>query len=237
MIRLFLFSRRLPSLTREEFHRQLLHSHAPLVRGCAGFMKYCGGYMQNHFNGQISRSGDDQVLVQPQYDNCSEFWYENIDHILNSYNNDDYFKMLRPDENSRTDATTRIALLAQETVVFEDEAFERTPSRSKLLVLGGRPEVPAGIAAPDAAGVTELRVRCLRKTVNTVIGVMDFQRARISEAVVPEFGSITTFCVADRAADGAMPAGGNSFRVFDPHVGASQIALWARSHVIVGEAA
>ncbi|MDB5860405.1 MAG: hypothetical protein JWQ76_4094 [Ramlibacter sp.] len=233
MIRLFLFGRRLPSLTRDEFQHGLLHAHAPLVRQCEGFMAQCNGYMQNHFGTQISNSAGRPLITEPRFDNCSEFWYESIDHILKSYNNDDYFRMLRPDENTRTDGNTRMALIAQETVTFEDPSYQRTPAQSKVLVLGREPAAMNDPAMEDAEGLT---VQCVRKTENRVLGTMDFLRARISDDVVPEFDSITTYSIANRPQDGETATGGRQFSLFR-EARSDQAALWARSHKIFGSAA
>ena len=235
MIRLFLFSRPLPKLTREQFQYSLLYDHAPLVRNCPGYVRPTSGYMQNHFAAQMVYGDDGVLLREPRFDNCSEFWYERIENILESYNNDDYFRMLRPDEDQRTDRATRVALIAEETVVFEDATFHRTPLMPKVVVLASRSDEMAAGSRRDSSG--GIRIRCLRKTVNRVLGEFDFFNTKIAEGVMPEFSSITTYTLSPRLPDGSIPEQGQEFEVFDSDSGSSQFALWSRSHQIIGDCA
>lgn len=233
MIRLFLYSRPLEKLNREQFQFSLLHDHAPLVRSCPGYVKPTKGYMQNHFSTQLQWVGSQVLVREPRFDNCSEFWYDRVENILESYNNDDYFRMLRPDEDSRTDKSTRVALIAEEQVVFEDPTFEPTTLMPKIVVLAGR----AGQSAATDA-VQSIQARCLRKTVNRVIGEFDFFNARIAEGITPEFKTITTYTLSQRVRrDGSVSDTGKVFSVFDPVDGPEQIALWSRSHQIIGNCA
>ena len=144
MIRLFLFSRPLPHVTREQFQYSLLYDHAPLVKNCPGFVRPTKGYMQNHFAAQLGYEAESTLLREPRFDNCSEFWYDRIENILESYNNDDYVRMLRPDENGRTDKATRVALIAEEKVVYEHSEFRSATLMPKVVVLAGSQAGDAG---------------------------------------------------------------------------------------------
>lgn len=184
MIKLFVFARRRVGLTRAQYHHGLRTGHAPLVRACHGFRDETERYVQNHL--EFCFDIPKQQMLESNdlpFENCSEFWYRSLDQILRSYNNADYFRMLRPDEGRWSDPATRIAFLAKERTIVKPPAAARdfvkiitlatTPRNTATAQTSQRCSLPdpLGKQWPGLAGYVE----------NTVIGELDFRNARLMQ--------------------------------------------------------
>lgn len=240
MIRFFTLPRKLPYLTLAEYHDGLRNGHAPLVRECRGFRENCLGYRQNHLLGVVElATGVLHDLPDPPHHNCSEFWYDDLDALLRSYNNDDYFRMLRPDEKRWSDSGTRLTFLAAERKVWEvDRAHDG--EAFKVMVLrriggpGGFELVPRddlGRLYPAFFG------RCTRYLENEIVGELDFATAQVRDN--PElryshlselwFASRDDAAAAFRSDDGLRLVRSGRFPFCDPE---STLALWGQERII-----
>jgi hypothetical protein len=246
MIRFFTMGRRRPELTRNAFHAGLLTGHAPLVRSCDGFRQHCQNYTQNHVEGEFDLSRGALVANgEPPFDNCSEFWYADIDRILRSFNNDDYFRMLRPDENRWSDADARIAFIGQEYCIWDRSAVENTDALIKVLVLSSFPRA----ADKDITAVGTYREiiskkypgffsRCLRYAENVITGQLDFKNAALAKTNNLPHSGLSQFTFADISAaetafgceDGQQLLSSDVFPFCNP---VKRIALLARERVIL----
>lgn len=247
MTRLFTMGRRLNHLSLTQYHTGLLQRHAPLVQACKGFVEHCNHYRQNHAAGEVQFKHtvvlSDEVAA---FDNCSEFWFDSIAAVVSAFNNDDYFRMLRPDEKKWSDPQARIAFLADEAVLWDGQSVEKD-GMIKVLCLGGATmdgarNEPAFTISPHD---TTLRDRypaffnaCARYVRNTITGQMDFERARIADKNMLPYTYLWEFWFATREqADAAFnSADGRTFvaqNVFTDKNVAPPIAFWAIERVVL----
>ena len=83
MIKIIFCLRRLPRLTREEFHSYWHNQHAPLVRSVAstlGLRRYVQSHTFTHSGLQLTidaRGGE----VAP-YDGIAELWYDSVEMVM-----------------------------------------------------------------------------------------------------------------------------------------------------------
>ena len=233
MLRLFALGRRKDSLTRPDYHHALLNRHAPLVKACESFQRYCTHYHQNHVAGSVVSDAHDGLRTeQARFDNCSEFWFENLDAILKTFNHPSYLRTVRPDEPNWTDGSTRVVFLAEET---EIPVTERVGSAAtKLLVLvpeHSRNQNPADFPLPRLPG-------CMRHTENRILGQLDLQKGQLAETSELPFVHLSELWFeSPRALLGWLAAGGagalrgTSSAESQPD-SAARVALWASEHVI-----
>lgn len=217
MLRLFALGRCLPVFTRGQYHEALRERHAPLVSRCAAFRQWCHHYHQNHIQGPVDQAGGPLTVGPARFDNCSEFWFDDVAAIVSTFNDPSYLEGVRPDEKNWTDAASRVAFVAEEA---RNHVFGDAAARVKLLSLTN-----TGDTAPtqDAAG----DAHCLRRSENPVMGVLDFARSCMAEDVTPPFSH-----VSERWFESAgalvrwleMPRDVKSF--------SRQQHLWALEHVI-----
>jgi uncharacterized protein (TIGR02118 family) len=112
MIKVMVAGRRKAGMTRDEMHRHALMVHAKLVQTCPGFWQHCHRYVQNHIIGQVDF--ETGTLMNPdenEYDVLSEFWFDSIETAMKAWSSDDYFRILKPDEQKITDPGVKYLML------------------------------------------------------------------------------------------------------------------------------
>lgn len=101
MIKVMVAGKRKEGMTRDEHHFHALTVHAKLVETCPGFWQHCHRYVQNHIIGQVNfNTGQMMPNGESDYDVLSEFWFDSIDVAMKAWGSDDYFRILRPDEEN-----------------------------------------------------------------------------------------------------------------------------------------
>jgi EthD domain len=226
MLRLFALGRRNNSLTRPEYHDSLLHRHAPLVGACESFQRFCRRYHQNHVMGPIDAGAADELLqVQARFDNCSEFWFDDLDALLKTFNHPSYLATVRPDEPNWTDGKTRVAFLAEETEISTGRHGHATTKLLALVPGTSRVLDPGTLALPSIPG-------CVRQIENRVLGQLDFQKGQLAEtaSLLPFVHLSELWFESSPHMRDWLAAGGAE--ALQPGASLDRIALWANEHVI-----
>ena len=83
MIKMTFCLRRLPGLTREEFHRYWKDKHAPLVREAAPLLNI-RRYVQNHsfVDPRVQPAVDARQSGVEMYDGIAELWWDSLESIF-----------------------------------------------------------------------------------------------------------------------------------------------------------
>ncbi|AEG51391.1 hypothetical protein Sphch_3809 [Sphingobium chlorophenolicum L-1] len=190
MMKFFVFGRNKPGWTTEDYHRTLLFDHAELVQGCDGFVRHCAGYVQNHVQSLHAVGFGDGPVPFPDFRNCSEFWFEDQSALANAYDNDDYMRMLRPDEQRFGNAAERVAYGRTGEAVRQRASI--ATGGAKLMVLHDAPNDEAGILA-DATR------NALRHSAHRLTQTMDFVRLVFVEDRPLPFRRCDEYWYADAA--------------------------------------
>ena len=225
MLRLFALGRRKDSLTRPEYHDSLLHRHAPLVEACESFQRFCRRYHQNHVMGPIDASAPDELRQgQARFDNCSEFWFDDLDVLLKTFNHPSYLATVRPDEPNWTDGTSRVAFLAEETEISTGRHGRAT---TKVLAL-----VPGTSGVPDLSSWALPSIPgCVRHIENRVLGQLDFQKGQLAGAEDLPFVHLSELWFESPLDIREWLAAGGA-EALRSQSSLGRIALWANEHVI-----
>ena len=233
MLRLFSLGRRKDSLTRPEYQHAILNRHAPLVKACGGFQQYCTHYHQNHVAGPVIGDARDGLRTeQARFDNCSEFWFGNLDALLKTFNHPTYLQTVRPDEPNWTDASTRVMFLAEESETSMTDQVDSTST--KLLVLiprHSRNKNPADFPLPRLPG-------CVRQTENRILGQLDLQKGQVAETSdVPYVHLSELWFESPLGLQGWLAAGGagallGASSTEPQSESGARVAVWASEHVI-----
>ncbi len=98
-------------MTRDEMHQHALIVHAKLVQTCPGFWQHCHRYVQNHIIGQVDFETGTMMQGDAEYDVLSEFWFDSIETAMKAWRSDDYFRILKPDEQKISDPGVKYLML------------------------------------------------------------------------------------------------------------------------------
>ena len=235
MLRLFAFGRRKAALTRLNYHDALLNRHAPLVKACEAFQRYCAHYHQNHVAGLVANDALSGLRTeQAPFDNCSEFWFDHRDSLLKTFTHPSYLQTVRPDEPNWTDGSTRVVFLAEETEIPTAEAARVGSAATKLLALVQRHSRNRNIAdflLPRLPG-------CMRHTENRILGQLDLQKGKVAETgEVPFVHLSELWFESPRELQGWLAAGGavallGSSSAEPQSESIARVTVWASERVI-----
>jgi hypothetical protein len=110
------FLKRHSGMSRSAFSRHYLEHHGPLAAGLAGFQKFAFRYQQNHFDEDLTGTGD------PPFDGLTmTFQVPREDYRQGFFQHPDYAKV-RPDEEYLFDLSATVSVLGEEEIVFSHEA-------------------------------------------------------------------------------------------------------------------
>ncbi len=134
MIKVIVAGKRKAGMTRQQHHQHAIEVHAELVKSCPAFWQYCRCYVQNHITGQVDfETGEMLDDASSQYDVLSEFWFDSLADAKKWWSSDDYFRILKPDEEKISEPGAPYLML------FMDEH----------LIAGASPLMGADAIKPD----------------------------------------------------------------------------------------
>ncbi|TRM68585.1 EthD domain-containing protein [Schizophyllum amplum] len=116
-IRLVVFVKRRPDLTREEFLSYWREKHAPLFMSLAIAKSNILKYEQLHPNEAGIGSFAAMGLDVPEYDGVGVFEARSFADILAIYSDEDYLKRVQPDEEKFIDKTPGVSQVWPLTIV------------------------------------------------------------------------------------------------------------------------
>jgi hypothetical protein len=125
------FLKRSASLSRAQFFAHYESLHGPLASRQAGFRKFTYRYVQNHFVREALREDD------PEFDGMTATWQvPRADMRRGFFQEPDYARFVRPDEERLFDLAKTRSMLAIEHVLREGGP---TTSKSVCLYVSDRP--------------------------------------------------------------------------------------------------
>jgi uncharacterized protein (TIGR02118 family) len=114
MIKLFVFVKRKPGLTAEEFGRGWYEEHAPLTLAAPGFRRHVRRYVQNHAIPEAAVPG----LTLSGFDGVAELWFDGVDHLRATLA-DPEAEQVEVRAQRFADTQSAIRVMAEESVQFD----------------------------------------------------------------------------------------------------------------------
>ena len=115
MVKVIVFIKRNPALSREEFHRHWREVHARLVAETPSVARHILHYEQN------PRSADDYARGETDYDGVAIACYRSREDMEALFAEPDYLEKIRPDEERLSDAAANVWIVSDdEHVVIGD---------------------------------------------------------------------------------------------------------------------
>jgi hypothetical protein len=115
MIKAFLFLKRKPGLTHEEFRVQWRDVHAPIVMGGPGFERHVLRYVQSY---AIPGAAVSELTVS-DFDGLAELWFESRADLDALLADSGYAEAVRTSIERFADLESAIGLVAEESVQFD----------------------------------------------------------------------------------------------------------------------
>lgn len=113
MVKFTVFMRRSPSMTQEQFVDHHRNKHSLLFKALPATQKYVRRYVQSH---PVSTS----ILgfSETTFDGLTEIWFDDMASFEALFNDPEYLREIRPDEESFVDLKRSEILLTTETVII-----------------------------------------------------------------------------------------------------------------------
>lgn len=112
MIKLTILLRKRKDLNHEEFVQYHQTKHAPLFMSLPAVQQYVRRYVQGH-----PQPLDLPGLPPRTYDGTTELWFETPDDIAKVFTDEEYLRLIRPDEAKFLDLAACHILVLNENVV------------------------------------------------------------------------------------------------------------------------
>ena len=113
MIKFSILLKRKPSFTQEQFVDYHRNSHAALFMSVPVVKDTVRRYVQQHAL-PIELPG----MPPPKYDGITELWFDDVEAIRKLFSDDEYMKVIRPDEASFIDLEHCDFIVSDENFVF-----------------------------------------------------------------------------------------------------------------------
>ena len=113
MIKFSILLKRKPSLSQAEFVEYHRHSHAALFLSVPVVKETVRRYVQQHAL-PVELPG----MPPPKYDCITELWFDDVDAIGRLFSDDEYLRVIRPDEARFIDLDHCDFLVSDENAVF-----------------------------------------------------------------------------------------------------------------------
>ncbi|EMC96183.1 hypothetical protein BAUCODRAFT_147829 [Baudoinia panamericana UAMH 10762] len=120
-VRMSILIRRLPHLTPEEFHTYWSTSHAPLFLSIPIVQRNLTKYSQYHLDSALASQLRQSGLPIAEYDGFAEFWAESYEDVLAVFQDEEYSRVVVPDEVKFLDREKAVMMVGWEEGKFERE--------------------------------------------------------------------------------------------------------------------
>ena len=115
MVKVIVFVKRNPALSREAFHREWREIHGRLVAETPSVARHILRYEQNPRSPEDYERGDDT------FDGVAIAWYESREEMEALFQEPEYLERIRPDEERLSDAPRNLWIVCEdEHVVIGD---------------------------------------------------------------------------------------------------------------------
>jgi uncharacterized protein (TIGR02118 family) len=115
VIKLFVFLKRQPELTHDEFSTYWEETYAPLVTSVPEFAGKVRCYVQNHALLDAAVPG----LALSDFDGAAELWFDSLDDLTAVLEAPGYRELILPGAEQFTDPSGAIRVVAEEAVQFD----------------------------------------------------------------------------------------------------------------------
>ena len=112
MLKLTILLKRNPSMSHDEFVTYHREHHAGLFMSVAAVQANVRAYTQQHTTGKSIEG-----LPDAPYDGMTELWFDDVDGIRTLFTDEEYLRVIRPDEMKFCDLDAAAFLLTTENVV------------------------------------------------------------------------------------------------------------------------
>jgi len=112
MVKLIVYAKRKPGITREEFGRYWRESHGPLVKSVSEFIRHVRKYVQCHIVNSAVPLG-----TSSDYDGVAELWFDNLDELNKAFTEPRYLEIIRRDELKFADIANCVSIVTEELTI------------------------------------------------------------------------------------------------------------------------
>ncbi|RFC61744.1 EthD family reductase [Fulvimarina endophytica] len=113
MIKMTMFLKRHPDISREEFVRHHVEDHGPLFRSIPEAATHVKRYIQTH-----PVEPPESTVPQADYDGTAEIWFDGPDGMKAVLNSKTYTSKVFPDEKTFLDHENTLILVGEQTDII-----------------------------------------------------------------------------------------------------------------------
>jgi uncharacterized protein (TIGR02118 family) len=116
MVKLLVYLRRRPDLTREQFRQYWRETHGPLVKGVGEFTRHIRRYVQYD---PIEAKVSGFPVELADVDGIAEVIFDSVEEIAAAYQEPRYMEIIRPDEFKFLELQACTLTILNEVVMYE----------------------------------------------------------------------------------------------------------------------
>ncbi|MER5172935.1 MULTISPECIES: EthD domain-containing protein [Thioclava] len=113
MIKMTMFLKRLPSLTRSEFVEHHIHTHGPLFRSIPEAERHVLRYIQTH-----PISAPEGTVETADFDGTAEIWFDSPEGMQAVLGSDTYKSSVFPDETTFLDHANTLIQVGEQVEII-----------------------------------------------------------------------------------------------------------------------